>query len=61
MYHFVRLVITNVLIVHKRKFQTVEEAQEWNERTGICMNFILTPREDIDAWSGATVWVPLEK
>ena len=59
MYHFGRMIITDVLIVHKKSFQTVGEALDWNKRTGVCLNLDLMTRAKIDLWEGEVIWVPL--
>jgi len=55
---FARLIITDILVIHKRKFSSEKEALAWNERTGICMNFDLISQEQVDDWKGEIIWVP---
>lgn len=59
MYHFGRVIITNVLVVHRKRFDTKEEALDWNKRTGVCINLDLLTKEEITNWNGDVIWVPV--
>jgi hypothetical protein len=59
-YHFAQPAILGILIVHKKKFRTTEEAQTWNKRTGICKNFDLMTPEEVEEWVGEVIWVPIQ-
>lgn len=60
-YHFTRSIITDVLIVHRHRFSSKEEARDWNKRTGICVNFDLMLFEEIQTWTGQVIWVPIKE
>lgn len=57
-YFFARLIITDILVIHRKKFSSKKEALAWNTRTGICMNFDLVSQKEIDGWKGEVIWVP---
>lgn len=57
-YFFARLIITDILVVHRKKFLSKKEALAWNVRTGICMNFDLVSQEEINDWKDEIIWVP---
>ena len=57
-YFFARLIITDILVIHRKNFSSKEEALDWNTRTNICMNFDLVSQEEIDDWEGEIIWVP---
>jgi len=60
-YHFARSIITDVLVVHRRNFQTEEEAETWNKQTGICQNFDLLSLDEVQTWTDRVIWVPLQE
>lgn len=57
-YFFARLIITDILVIHRKKFSSKKEALAWNTRTSICMNFDLVSQKQIDDWKGEIIWVP---
>ncbi len=57
-YFFARLIITDILVIHRKKFRSKKEALAWNTRTGICTNFDLVSQKQVDDWEGEIIWVP---
>ncbi len=57
-YFFARLIITDILVVHRKNFSSKKEALAWNTRTGICTNFDLVSQEQINDWEGEVIRVP---
>jgi hypothetical protein len=59
MFYLAKEIITGILIVHVRKFVSIQEAEEWNERTGVCPNFSAVPFSHVLNWKGKVIWVPM--
>ncbi len=59
MYQFTQTIIGEILVIFKKNFSSIDEAQKWNERTEICMNFTLMTAEQINAWKGEKIYLPL--
>lgn len=59
MYQWTQTILGNILVVFRKTFRSVEEAEEWNERTGICPNFILQSDEEIRMWEGEVIILPI--
>jgi hypothetical protein len=59
MYQFTQIIIGEILIIFKKKFSSIDDAQKWNESTGICVNFTLMTAEQISAWKGDKIYIPL--
>ncbi|MHA2063261.1 MAG: hypothetical protein ACXABY_02650 [Candidatus Thorarchaeota archaeon] len=53
------MIITDVLVVHKKGFKSPKEAHDWNKRTGVCLNLDLMTLQEIEKWDGEVIWVPL--
>jgi hypothetical protein len=59
MYQFTQIIIGEILIIFKKNFSSTVEAQKWNEKTKICLNFTLMTAEQISAWEGDKIYIPL--
>ncbi len=57
-YFFARVIITDILVVYRKKISSKKEALVWNTRTGICMNFELVAQKQINDWEGEVIWIP---
>lgn len=58
-YQFTQIIMVGILVVFNKSFPSIEEAEEWNERTKICPNFILRTEKEISAWDGEVITLPI--